>query len=67
MMSVNIFHATIHYGNHISLYYSFELNSDHVVDSHSMMIFPVAWCESNSYPLLPPKNRRREKVASPSK
>ncbi|XP_012231506.1 scm-like with four MBT domains protein 1 isoform X2 [Linepithema humile] len=27
---------------------------DHIVDMHSLQIFPVGWCESNHYPLKPP-------------
>lgn len=29
---------------------------DHIVDMHSLQIFPVGWCESNHYPLKPPHN-----------
>ncbi|XP_014473016.1 PREDICTED: scm-like with four MBT domains protein 1 isoform X2 [Dinoponera quadriceps] len=29
---------------------------DHVVDMHSLKIFPVGWCESNHYPLKPPRD-----------
>lgn len=30
--------------------------SDHIVDMHSLKIFPVGWCESNHYPLKPPRD-----------
>ncbi|XP_043254702.1 scm-like with four MBT domains protein 1 [Colletes gigas] len=29
---------------------------EHIVDMHSLQIFPVGWCESNHYPLKPPKD-----------
>ncbi|XP_015587878.1 scm-like with four MBT domains protein 1 [Cephus cinctus] len=29
---------------------------EHIVYMHSLQIFPVGWCESNHYPLKPPKN-----------
>ncbi|KAL6449214.1 hypothetical protein ACFW04_000701 [Cataglyphis niger] len=29
---------------------------DHIVDMHSLQIFPVGWCESNHYPLKSPHN-----------
>ncbi len=28
---------------------------NHIVDTSSMQVFPVGWCESNSYPLKPPR------------
>lgn len=29
---------------------------EHIVHMHSLQIFPVGWCESNHYPLKPPKD-----------
>lgn len=29
---------------------------EHIVHIHSLQIFPVGWCESNQFPLKPPKN-----------
>ncbi|KAG6799232.1 scm-like with four MBT domains protein 1 isoform X1 [Apis mellifera caucasica] len=29
---------------------------EHIVDIYSLQIFPVGWCESNHYPLKPPKD-----------
>lgn len=29
---------------------------EHIVDMYSLQIFPVGWCESNHYPLKPPKD-----------
>lgn len=29
---------------------------EHVVHMHSLQIFPVGWCESNHYPLKPPRD-----------
>ena len=48
----------------IHLESSAELNSYHMVDCQSQEIFPVGWCESNSYPLQPPNKAfftRRQK------
>jgi hypothetical protein len=28
---------------------------NHVVDVQSHLLFPIGWCQANSYPLLPPK------------
>ncbi|XP_063242684.1 scm-like with four MBT domains protein 1 isoform X2 [Bacillus rossius redtenbacheri] len=47
---------------------------DHVVSGDSLDVFPVGWCESNSYPLKPPcsfqlltKARAKEKVINHKK
>lgn len=29
---------------------------DHIVHMRSLQVFPVGWCESNHYPLMPPKD-----------
>ncbi|XP_074645284.1 scm-like with four MBT domains protein 1 [Tubulanus polymorphus] len=44
---------------------SSKLISTHIVDVDSHDIFPVGWCESNGYPLRPPKKAgfRRRKIA----
>jgi hypothetical protein len=44
-----------------------EQTSYHMVDYQSQEIFPVGWCESNSYPLQPPNKafftrRKRKKT-----
>ena len=37
---------------------------DHMVDVDAHQVFPVGWCESNGYPLKPPrKTHRSKKVA----
>ncbi|XP_012276063.1 scm-like with four MBT domains protein 1 [Orussus abietinus] len=33
-----------------------DTRPEHVVFMHSLKIFPVGWCESNHYPLKPPKD-----------
>ncbi|XP_043273622.1 scm-like with four MBT domains protein 1 [Venturia canescens] len=35
---------------------NFDDRRDHIVHMHSMQIFPVGWCESNHYPLKPPRD-----------
>lgn len=35
---------------------NFDDRRDHIVHTHSMQIFPVGWCESNHYPLKPPRD-----------
>ncbi|XP_015520560.2 scm-like with four MBT domains protein 1 [Neodiprion pinetum] len=33
-----------------------DFRPEHIVSMHSLQIFPVGWCESNSYTLKPPKD-----------
>ncbi|XP_012258753.2 scm-like with four MBT domains protein 1 [Athalia rosae] len=33
-----------------------DFRPEHIVSTHSLQIFPVGWCESNSYTLKPPKD-----------
>ncbi|XP_011305644.1 scm-like with four MBT domains protein 1 [Fopius arisanus] len=35
---------------------NYEWHVDHIVHMHSLQIFPVGWCESNHYPLKPPRD-----------
>ncbi|XP_069700276.1 scm-like with four MBT domains protein 2 [Periplaneta americana] len=36
-----------------------SFHPNHIVDMDSHEIFPVGWCESNSYPLKPPRSYRK--------
>ena len=38
-----------------------KMAANHVVDSRSHDIFPVGWCESNNYPLKPPRQTSYKK------
>ena len=40
---------------------------NHIVDVESMDIFPVGWCESNNYPLKPPRKLKINKGRGPGK
>ena len=43
-----------------------KMAANHVVDCQSHDIFPVGWCESNNYPLKPPRSaayKRKPSVA----
>ncbi|KAK0182551.1 hypothetical protein PV327_000679 [Microctonus hyperodae] len=35
---------------------NYKNRPEHVVHMHSLQIFPVGWCESNHYPLKPPRD-----------
>ncbi|XP_063976204.1 scm-like with four MBT domains protein 1 [Diachasmimorpha longicaudata] len=35
---------------------NYDCRVDHMVHMHSLDIFPVGWCESNHYPLKPPRD-----------
>lgn len=40
------------------LHLVFRGQSNHIVDVESQDIFPVGWCESNGYPLKPPRKAK---------
>ena len=44
-----------------------QMMPNHIVDVESMDIFPVGWCESNNYPLKPPRKLKINKGRGPGK
>ncbi|XP_057337279.1 scm-like with four MBT domains protein 1 [Microplitis mediator] len=48
---------------------NYKTRAEHVVHMHSSKIFPVGWCESNHYPLKPPRDYEEvcKKLEKPEK
>ncbi len=44
----------------------FQVMTNHIVDVESMDVFPVGWCESNNYPLKPPRKLKLNKTRAPA-
>ncbi len=42
-----------------------QVMTNHIVDVESMDVFPVGWCESNNYPLKPPRKLKLSKNRGP--
>lgn len=40
---------------------SSKMANNHIVDVRSDLVFPVGWCDSNDYPLQPPKKASQRK------